>query len=113
MKYTYRFINPFTLILVIIGITNIPDVAFCDKPDPCEYKEWIDVEQTYAFVGYNEKNDQLCLSTPISTHIIDKLFRVIPILLILPCAIALIVISFVIFKAIHKLIREMIERRAD
>lgn len=105
MKDKYICIIPFAIILAIIGITKTPDVAFCDIPDTCEYKERIDVEQTYAFVENSKKNEQLYPSP----HIIDKFFRCIPILLILPCAIAIIVISFVIFKAIHKLIREKLE----
>lgn len=49
MKDKYRCIIPFAIILAIIGIAKMPDVAICDIPDTCEYKERIDVEQTYAF----------------------------------------------------------------
>lgn len=106
MKDKYRCIIPFAIMLAMIGIVKMPDVATCDIPDTCEYKEWIDVEQTYAFVAHNEKNELLHPAK----QIIDKFFRLIPLLLIVPFSIAIIVISFVIFKAIHKLIREMIER---
>ena len=91
--------------VLIIGILITAGIIFCGVKDSCEYKDPIGSKQTHSFEAHDDENGQLNSSVPI----IDKLFRCIPILLILPCAIAIIAISFVIFKAIHKLIREKLE----
>lgn len=89
----------------IIGILITAGIVFCDVKDSCEYKEPIGAGQTHSFEANDKEIGQLGSSVPV----IDKSPRIIPIMLLVPCSIALVVIMFFILKVLYKLIREKLE----
>jgi hypothetical protein len=80
-------------------------IAFGDPKDTGEGNESIGVEQIHSFEDTGEDNGQgdslLAVTEKISLNI--------PIMLLIPCAIALIVVLFFICKILYKLVREKLE----
>lgn len=91
--------------VLIIGLLITAAIVSGDVKDTCEDNKSDDTEHSYLLEANDEKNEQRDSSLAVT----DKSPLNIPIILIIPCAIALVVILFFIFKILYRFIREKLE----
>ena len=103
MKNKYKYI--LSTSVLIIGLLITVSIVLGDVKDTCEDKESASIEQTHSIEAHDEENEPCNSSVPG----MSKSSRITPVMLIVPCAIALVVILFFILKVLYRIIREKLE----